>query len=151
MLSTTTIVSRSATDRQILDLQNAESATAWILYFVAKCCAEKKEDKVNTDCTVQDLQITNLFLCMCGQNAIIKLRSLMSARNWTDTPYKDIRLKIQNYISPQERLVTAEKTKFLSVIQGVGEYEDNFLARLREEACYCDFEKLKTAAKPEDE
>ena len=60
------MVSRPATDRQTLDLQNAESATAWIMYFVAKYRAEKKKDKVNTDGTVQDLQVTNLFLNMCG-------------------------------------------------------------------------------------
>ena len=119
--------------------------------FVAKCRAEKKEDKVNTDGTVQDLQVTNLFLSMCEQDAIIKLRSLMSPRNLTDTPYKDIRLAIQNYISPKERVVTAERAKFLSVIQGVGESDDDFLARLREEARYCDFEKLETAANPEEE
>ena len=68
-----------------------------------------------------------------------------------DTPCKDIRLAIQNYISPKERVVTAERTKFLSVIQSVGESDDDFLARLREEAGYCDFEKLKTAANPEKE
>ena len=118
---------------------------------MAKCRAEKKEDKVNTDGTVQDLQVTNLFLSMCGQDAIFKLRSLMSPRNLIDTPYKDIRLAIQNYISPKERVVTAERAKFLSVIQGVGESDDDFLARLREEARYCDFEKLKTAANPEEE
>ena len=145
------MVSRPATDRQILDLQNAESATAWIMSFVAKCRAEKKEDKFSTDGTVQDLQVTNLFLSMCGQDAIIKLRSLMSPRNLIDKPYKDIRLAIQNYISPKERVVTAERAKFLSVIQGVGESDDDFLARLREEARYCDFEKLKTAANPEEE
>ena len=96
------MVSRPATDRQILDLQNAESATAWIMYFEAKCRAEKKEDKVNTDGTVQDLQVTNLFLSMCGQDAIIELRSLMSLRNLIDTPYRDIRLTIQIYISHKE-------------------------------------------------
>ena len=115
------------------------------------CRAEKKEDKVNNDGTVQDLQVTNLFLSMCGQDAIIKLRRLMSPRNLIDTPYKDIRLAIQNCISPKERVVTAERAKFLSAIQGVGESDDNFLARLREEARYCDFEKLKTAANPEEE
>ena len=119
--------------------------------FVAKCRAEKKEDKVNTDGTVQDLQVTNLFLSMCGQEAIIKLRSLMSPRSLIDTPYKDIRLAMQNYISPKERVVTIEVSKFLSVIQGVRESDDNFLARLREEARYCDFEKLKTAANLKDE
>ena len=79
------------------------------LSFVAKCRAEKKEDKVNNNSTVQDLQATNLFLGMCGQHAIIKLRSLMSSRKLIDTPYKDIRLAIQNYISPKERVVTAER------------------------------------------
>ena len=145
------MVSRPATDRQIVGLQNAESATAWIMSFVAKCSGEKKEDKVNNDGTVQDLQVTNLFFSMCGQDAIIKLRSLMSPRNLIDTPYKDIRLAIQNYISPIERVVTAGRDKFLSVIKGVGESDDDFLARLREEAQYCDLEKLKTAANPEEE
>ena len=145
------MVSRPATDRQILDLQNAESATAWITSFVAKCRAEKKEDKVNNDGTVQELQVTNLFLSTCGQDAIIKLRSLMSPRNLIDTPYKDNRLAMQNYISPKERVVTAERAKFLSVIQGVGESDDDFLKRLREEARYCDFEKQKTAANPVEE
>ena len=74
----------------------------------------------------------------------------MSPRNLIDTPYKDIRLAIQNYIPPKERVVTAERAKFPSVIQGVGESDDDFLARLKE-ARYCDFEKLKTAANPEEE
>ena len=92
------MVSRPAADRKILDLQNAEPATAWIISFVAKCCAEKKEDKVNNYGTVHDLHVTNLLHSMCGQDAIIKLRSLMGPRNLIDTPYKDIRLAIQNYV-----------------------------------------------------
>ena len=75
------MVFRPTTDRQILDLQNAESAIAWIMSFVAKCRAQKKIDKINTDVTVQDLQVTNLFLSMSGQDAIFKLKSLISPRN----------------------------------------------------------------------
>ena len=64
-----------ATDSQILDLQNAESATAQVMTFLAKSRAEKKkEDKINTDGTVQDLQVTNLSLSMYGNDVIIKLR-----------------------------------------------------------------------------
>ena len=59
------MVSRPTTDRQILDIENAESVTVWIRSFMAKCQAEKKEDQINTDGTVQDLQVTNLFLSMC--------------------------------------------------------------------------------------
>ena len=146
-----TMVSRPATGRQTLDLQNTESASAWIISFVAKCRAEKKEEKINTDVTVQDRQLTNLFLSMCEQDAIIKLRSLISPRSLIDTPYKDIRLAIQNYISLKERVVTAERAKLLSVILGVVESDDDFLACLREKARHCDFEKLKTTANPEEE
>ena len=39
----------------------------------------------------------------------------------------------------------------MSVIQGVGESDDDFLARLREEARYFDLKKLKTAVNPEEE
>ena len=67
-----------------------------------------------------------------------------------ETPYTDIRLAIKNYISPKERVVTAERDKFLSVIQGVGESDDDFIARPREEAGYCDFEKLQIAANFEE-
>ena len=43
------MVIREPTDRKFLDLQNAESATAWIMFFVAKSCVEKKKDKINTN------------------------------------------------------------------------------------------------------
>ena len=41
------MVSRQPADRNFLDLQNAESATLWIMSFVAKCCVEKRKDKIN--------------------------------------------------------------------------------------------------------
>ena len=75
----------------------------------------------------------------------------MSPRNFIETPYTDIRLAIQSYITPKERIVSAEKSNFLPVIQSVGESDHSFLARLREKARYCDFEKLKTSDNPEEE
>ena len=75
----------------------------------------------------------------------------MSPKKLLDTHLKEIRQAIQNYISPKERVETAERAKFQSVVQGVGESDDDFLARLREEARYCDFEKLKTVTNPEEE
>ena len=111
--------------------------------FCREMRAEKKEDKINTVGTVQDLQVTNILLSICGQNAIIKLRSLISPRNLIETSYKDIRLSIQNCISPKEKVVTTLLANFLWVIHGVGE-SDDFLARLglREEKRCCDFEKF---------
>ena len=103
VLDTTTMVSRPPSDRQTSVLQNAESCTAWIMSLVAKCRAEKKEDKVNTVGTIGDLQVTNLFLRICGDNALPNLRSLMSPKKLLDTPFKEIRQAIQNYSSPKER------------------------------------------------
>ena len=103
------MVSKPAADRQFLDLQHAESATAWIMSFVHKYRAEKNLDKINTDGTIQDLQVTNLFLCMCGQGEIFKIRSRLSPRNLMDIPYNHIRLAIQSYISLKMRVVTTER------------------------------------------
>ena len=145
------MVSRPTTDRQILDSTECRIRYCVDFVFEAKCRAEKKKEKINNDVTVQELQVTNIFLNMCGQGSIIKLRSLISPMNLIATPYKDIRLAIQNYNIPKDRVVTAERAKFLSIIQGVGESDDNFLAPLREEARYCDLEKPKTAAISEEE
>ena len=97
------MVSRPPNDRQTLDLQNAESGTAWIMSLVAKCRAEKKEDKVNTYDAIEGLKVTNLFLSICCQDAFLKLRSLMSPKKLLDTPFEEIRQATQNYISPKER------------------------------------------------
>ena len=130
------MVSRPPADTQNLNLKNSDSATVWIMPFVAKCRAEKRRDKINTNGTIQDLQVNNIFLIKCGQDAIIKLRSLMNPTNLIDTPYKDIRLANQNHISPKERFVTAERAKFLPIVQGVGESDDNFPARQRKSTLF---------------
>ena len=75
----------------------------------------------------------------------------MSPKRLLDTPFKEIRQAIQNYISPKEIVERAERAKFLSIVQGVGEFDDDFLARLREEAIYCDFENIETVTNPEEE
>ena len=73
---------------------------------------------INTDGTIVDLQVTNLFLSMRRQDADLKLRSLMSPS--IDTPHKDIRLPNKSYISSKKSVVTTEMATFLSLIQGVG-------------------------------
>ena len=60
----------------------------------------------------------------------------MSPKKLLDTLFKEIRQAIQNYVSPKERVESAERAKFLSAVQAVGESDDDFLARLREKARY---------------
>ena len=83
------------------------------------------------------------------KGATIELRRVISQRNLLDTLYKDIRLAVQNFVSPKERVVKAEWSNFLSVIQGVGESDNHFVApprKNREQARYCDIKSFKTAA-----
>ena len=86
------MVSRLPENGQIWDLQNAKSTTALNMSFVADCCAEKKEDKINTDDKNWTYSSPIGFI-VCS---IIKIRRLMITWNLIDTPYKDIRLAIQN-------------------------------------------------------
>ena len=90
VLETTTMVSRPPTDRQTIDLENAGSCTAWNVSFMAKFCTDRKTEKFNSGYTIVYLQVTNLFLSMCGQDAFLKLRSLMSPKKLVDTPFKEI-------------------------------------------------------------
>ena len=45
----------------------------------------------------------------------------------------------------------SERTNIQSVIQGVVESDDKFLARLKDVACYCDCQSLRTVANPQEE
>ena len=51
------MVSRAPADKHVLDLQNAESATAWNMSILAKCRTEKKENKINNDGNIVDLKV----------------------------------------------------------------------------------------------
>ena len=56
-----------------------------------------------------------------------------------DNQFEEIKIAIQNYFSPKERVVTT-KGKISFVIQ-VG---DNCLEPPRDEVCCCDFGKIET-------
>ena len=72
----------------------------------------------------------------------------MGPGNLIEASNKDINLAIQSYISPKERVVTAEGAKFLSVIQCVEESDDDFLAPLREDASYVTSKNSKQRPNP---
>ena len=89
--------------------------------------------------------------CICKQDAISKFRSCMGLKNLLVAPFEDIRVLIKNYISTKERVITAERVKSLSDVQGDEKSDHDFLARIREEARYCDFETLKTVTKSQEQ
>ena len=56
----------------------------------------------------------------------------MSPQILLDTPFKEIRIANQFYLSAKQRISSAEKAKFRSAMQGERESEGNYLSRLRE-------------------
>ena len=86
-----------------------------------------------------------------GQDALPKFRNLMNPQKLLDTPFKGIRVLIEIYIFPKERIITARRAKFEPDVQGVGDSDYNFLVCQREEARYCDFQTLKTVNSSEEE
>ena len=138
-----------------LDLTSPDDALAWLEGFKAKGRTEKKVD-IEADATQnppvqRDYQLTDYFLSKCGINAIKKLNSLVAPNRLSDLKFDQIERHIETYIKPRERLVVAERTNFLSTSQKPDENAEDFLARLREAARYCDFGKIKTAPDPEAE
>ena len=148
VLETMTIVFRPPTDRQILDINSAESSTAWVVFFLAKNRKDNLVDKHRNDVTILDLQLTNIFHSICGQDPQLRLKSLLSPKNLSETPLGS---KSKNCNSRKERPTMSERTNTQSVVQGVVESDDKFLARLKEVACYCDCQSLKTVANPQEE
>ena len=121
--------------------------------FKAHCRTEKKTDTLgnpDADPVVHnDFQITDQFLYRCGIEALKKLNSLVVPRKPADMPFNDIEAVIRQYIEPRQRLVIAEQSKFVSLMQNSGETASDFLARLREAARYCEFANLRTIPDPE--
>ena len=132
---------------QSLNLKDADHAMAWISAFKAKCRADKKTDVLGSEdpLVARDLAQTDQFLFRCGTECLVKLKSLVAPKELEEMPFNDIETVLKTYLEPQQRLVMAEQTTFVSLSQMQQETKSDFLARLRETAKHCQFDKLKTA------
>ena len=52
--------------------------------------------------------------------------------------FRKLKKTINNYIEPRKRLIIADRTNFLQLIQNAGESEIDFLARINDSAVYCE-------------
>jgi hypothetical protein len=129
-----------------LDLANPEQAKTWLLAFNAMARAKKWNDEEDGD-----RFITDNFMATCGLQALGKVQYIVSPRNMEEMAFKDIQLAIETYLRPKARLVIAERTRFYSNKQHAGEAVCDFVPRLRKEAAYCEFDKLKASADPTEE
>ena len=90
----------------------------------------------------------HVFFSIYGQDAVLKLGSFMSPKKLLDTSFEETSSsKLYFY----QRVITAERVKFLSLVLNVETLTMFFLARLREDARHCDLQTLQTATNPEEE
>ena len=122
-----------------LNFDDVESCKCWILSFEASCRAKKVVDKLEANnCS----PVTDRFLEKCGHKALLKLISLMPNKSIENELFSEIKKTINNYIEPRKRLIIADRTNFLQLIQNAGESEIDFLARINDSAVYCEWDKL---------
>ena len=110
-----------------LDLNNKEEADCWLMAFEAKMKIKEAEDKDGNEKTHPDYQITNYFISLCGQDSLKKLCAIVSPKQLPDMKFSDIKKEIQMLIHPRDRLLVAERIKFLAIEQAHEESEVNFL------------------------
>ena len=132
-------------DKVGLNLREPADALAWLEGFKARCRAEKKKD-IDADSEnniVKNFQKTDQFLYRCGVESLKKVQSLAAPKQVSDLKFAEIEEMLKKYLEPQQRLTIAEQSRFMQLVQPREESTSDYLARLRETAKHCEFQKLR--------
>lgn len=97
---------------------------------------------VDTD---DEKPITDLFLAKAGVEAIRQITIMAAPSVLESMNFKDIQKVIMSHLQPTKRLVVAERSNFMAILQNEGESVRAYAHRLREGARYCSFEELGSA------
>ena len=119
---------------KLLDLDNPDLATAWLIQFDAQIRIDAVDD-------IEKKKL--LFLSKCGVEAIAKLKDLLFPADIDRASYEDIKAAIDRVIKPKGKLVIAERVRFLEMRQLSDESPIDFLTRLNSLASSCSFAQLK--------
>ena len=122
-----------------LRLDNAEHAEAWL-----RSLAAQARTKGLTD-TADARPITDLFLAKAGVDAIRRASIMAAPAVLEDMAFADIKALIVAQLQPHKRLVVAERTQFMAMLQSEGETVQEYVHRLRHGAKHCAFDKLGAA------
>ena len=110
---------------------------------------DKKKRDIEAESTnrrEEGYQITSFCIRRCGFRPLKKINSLIAPKAIENMTIVGNTPKVVAYLKPVERLVTAERTMFLSTAQGSDETEIDFLARRRKAARYFKLEILETSS-----
>ena len=129
-----------------LDLREPARARTWLLAFSALSRSKGWKDTKGGS-----YKVTDNFIAHCGLESLEKVQNIIAPKDIEKTPFCDIQVAIENFISPKSRIVIVERTNFYSLKQEKSEKASDYLIRLREKSRYCDFNSLKHSADPADE
>ena len=122
-------------------LNDAEYVETWIRCIEALARVKKLRDRRSR---VKQNEITDMFLSTAACKAIQRVSTMAYPRNLEELTFKEISKVIKRNIRPKNRLVIAERTKFLETRQQPDESIVRLIHRLKESARFCEFERLGT-------
>ena len=128
-----------------LTFTDPEKTEAWFMSFAAKARSKGCKDIMATEgenALAQNLQITDLFLAVCGEEALVKLARLLKPRRLDNVPFKDIEKVALELVEPKQRLLIAERTNFLAIKLKPDESSDEVHLRINHSANRCEFKNF---------
>ena len=126
--------------KRTLNLSEPERTAAWFTSFEAKVRGKQLTD----DETTGTLQITDLFLELCGEDAVLKLARVAKPRPLEKMPFKTLKQLTMELVEPKKLLTIAERTNFLAIRKNFDESTDDLHLRINHAADRCAFELFKT-------
>lgn len=134
------MASRAASNE--MPLNDPTLTEAWLRTFAALSRHKKLKDGEGAD--EDEHHVTDFFLAQAGLEAVRQVSLMVAPAELETMKFVEIKKAIMERIQPKKRLIVAERTRFLSLKQTMGESATNYVQRLREAAKYCEFNKLNT-------
>ena len=116
-----------------LDLNDNESALAWLDIFEASCRHGEIDKKAQRD----------YFISLVDIDAYLKIKTIVAPKDVSAMEFTDIKKILKDYLTPRKKLIIAERARFFEAKQLDGESAGDYLQRLRKISQYCDFDNLR--------
>ena len=109
---------------------NSDEVEMWLEAFEAKCRIEKINEE-NEDGTEKPR--TDMFMSMCGTDTLVKLKYLVNPQKISkkNLTYSQIKWVMFDYLKPKEKLIIAERTKFLDIKQTENENISAYYSKIK--------------------
>lgn len=132
-----------ASQAKELPITDPDAVETWIRMFEATVRHKKLKDSQEMK------EITDYFLSIAGMEAIRKVSIMCMPRMIEELLFVEIKTIILDNMQPRKKIIIAERSKFMQIMQEKNESVQNYVNRLRDKARYCGFNELNTEAAPQ--